>query len=341
MRRFFVFAAAVGLSLLSGCAVTRDPQIAASVQQVEEVALRCHIDTLCALGPRPGGYAEPTEKTLLYLEAELRKHGYEPRRESFATYVRHYQRNVDEKGAVTFSMTMKSGLQHNLITEKSGTSQAQTVIEIGTHYDTVPWGPGADDNTTGVAALLEAARLLAGRETAKTVRFVFFAMEEEGLIGSREHVRQLVKDGQLPEGMLSIDSIGYTSNEPGSQKSPVSVPFLFWPPDVGNFLLVAGNWSSGWLGELFEECIDAYVPELPYYSVNRLAGWFGDATRGDHFNYWKAGIPSVALVDGMEYRNPHYHLNTDTPATLDYVFLRRNTQALVATIFEWAGKPAS
>lgn len=326
------------LALLSACAVTRNPATAFTVGEVQEATLRHHVNTLCAFGPRPAGYEEATKKTLEYLETQLRRYGYAPQRESFGCYVRHYVREVDDEGTVTFAMTMKSSVQHNLIAERAGATKDVAVIEIGAHYDTVPWGPGADDNTSGVAALLEAARLLADKPTEKKIRFVFFAMEEEGLIGSREHVKNLVSSGQLPEGILSIDMIGYTSDEPGSQKTPTSIPFLFWPPDVGNFLLVAGDWSSGWLGELFEECIGAYVPELPYYSVNRLAGWFADSTRGDHHNYWQAGIPAIALVDGMDYRNPNYHLQGDTPESLDYTFLRRNCQALVATIFEWAGR---
>ncbi|MCA8976996.1 MAG: M28 family peptidase, partial [Planctomycetes bacterium] len=113
-------------------------------------------------------------------------------------------------------------------------------------------------------------------------------------------------------------------------------PFVYWPPDVGDFVLVAGNWDSGWLGNLYEGCTATYVPDLPLYSLNRIAGWFSDSSRSDHWNYWQAGVPAVWLTDTGEYRNPGYHTSDDRPEVIDPVFLRRCTQAVLATMLEWA-----
>lgn len=291
-----------------------------------------HVEALCALGPRPGGDEKVTEQTLRYLERELRSCGYAPERRKFFAWTRVYERT--EGG---FSLTGERRFNHNLVVEKRGAARPEAVVELGAHYDTVPWSPGADDNTSGVAAALEVARAIADTPTEKTIRIVFFALEEEGKVGSREYVKQLVASGDEPEGMLSLDSIGFTNDAPGSQYSPVRIPLVFSPPTEGDFVLVAGNWSSGWLGNLLEGCIATYVPELRYYSLNRIAGWFDDSSRGDHYNYWQAGIPSIVLSDVPYHRGPHYHKSSDTPATLDPTFLWRNTKAVTATMLEWAG----
>ena len=159
----------------------------------------------------------------------------------------------------------------------------------------------------------------------------------EGLVGSRAHVAALVAQQQPPEAALVLDMVGFASNAENSQDSPVRIPLLAWVPYTGNFILDAGNWSSGWLGNLFEACIDAYTPELPYFSMNRLAGWFADSARSDHASYWAAGIDAIVLNDTAEFRNANYHKATDLPATLDAVFLRRNAQAVLATMLHWAG----
>jgi len=333
-----------GLTLLllascTGCTLPVDPEIADRVAQVNETELMRHVEALCRIGPRPAGYDRQTEQTLAYLEGELRRWGYQPVREPFGAYVPQVQRRVAEDGEVTFVLgARKAAVRHNLVVVHRGTYEPERVLEVGAHYDSVFSSPGANDNASGVAAVLEIARLLASRYTARTVRLVFFAMEENGLIGSREHVRNLVKQGNLPVGILALDGIGYATDEADSQGTPIRIPLLFSPPTTGNFTLVAGNFSSGWLGARFESCIEAYVPDLPYYSLNRLAGWFKDADRGDHYSYWKAGIPAVAIVDGMEYRNPNYHRPSDRPATLNRTFLHQNTQAVLATVLQWAGR---
>jgi hypothetical protein len=155
------------LVVLAGCALSPDPRVVAATAEVQRFELERHVATLCALGPRPAGYAEATERTLLYLESELGKWGYRLAREPFGSYVRHWHRRVDDEGRVSFAMTMQAGVQHNLIAEKLGTTDPAEVVEVGAHYDTVPFGPGADDNASGVAAMLEVARVLAKQATAK------------------------------------------------------------------------------------------------------------------------------------------------------------------------------
>jgi Zn-dependent M28 family amino/carboxypeptidase len=225
---------------------------------------------------------------------------------------------------------------HNLLAERHG-SEGAPVLEVGAHYDSVPFGPGADDNGSGVAALLEVARALAAAAPRRTVRLCLFAMEEEGLVGSAAHVRALQAAGERIAGAIVLDMIGFATSAPGSQQTPLRVPLLFDPPTQGDFLVVAGNFASGWLGSRYEACAAAYVPGARWYSVNRLAGWFADAMRSDHASYWHAGLDAILLTDTAEMRNANYHQPSDTPSTIDYAFLRANTQALAATVLHWAG----
>ncbi|MCA8947890.1 MAG: M20/M25/M40 family metallo-hydrolase [Planctomycetes bacterium] len=306
------------------------PVVAAAVAAVDPNRIMAHVEALCADGPRPGDDPVATERTLVYLENELRSYGYEPVRKPFGAWMM-----VTEKVEGGYRGHSEQVVAENLIAVHRGVDHPEQIVELGTHYDTVPWSPGADDNTSGVAAALECARAIAAVKTGKTIRIVFFALEENGKLGSREYVKQLAEDDR-PEGMLSMDAIGFTNKAEGSQESPVRIPFFFWPPTVGDFLVIAGNWSSTWLASLHEGCIAMYVPELPYFSVKRIAHWFDDSSRGDHYEYWQAGIPSVALVDMPYSRGPHYHAATDTPDTLDPEFLWRNTQAITATMLEWA-----
>jgi hypothetical protein len=225
----------------------------------------------------------------------------------------------------------------NLYAERRGERFPDRIVELGAHYDTVPYSPGADDNGSGVAALLETARLVATAEPAKTIRFCFYGAEENGLLGSAHHVEQIEADaGRTVEGLLNLDGVGLARHEPGSQQFPEDIPWFLDPPDTGDFITVVGNWSSGWIGNLFEDCVDCYVPELPYYSANRIGGWMADSERSDHANYWQADYDAVFLSDTTEFRAGYYHLPSDTPDTLDLPFLTQVTQATLATMLTWA-----
>ncbi|HLQ37143.1 MAG TPA: M20/M25/M40 family metallo-hydrolase [Planctomycetota bacterium] len=336
-RALWVAAAVVGTPLLySYCqSVPPRPEVAALLATIERQRLVASVHDLAAPGPRPESDRRRTAATLDWLEAQLREFGLVPTRETYQGPTRVLQRPPDSQQWV---MTEQQGLPHcNLIAERHGSSEAATVLEVGAHYDSMPWAPGADDNGSGVAALLEVGRLLAKVTPRRSVRLLFFAQEEEGLLGSRAHVKLLRERGERITGMIALDMLGFTAHAAGSQRTPLRVPLLFSPPDRGEFLVDAGNFASGWLGNLYEACADAYVPAARYYSVNRLAGWFADAMRSDHAPYWEAGIPGLLLTDTAEMRNPNYHQQTDTPDTVDFEFLLANTRALAATVLHWAG----
>ncbi|MCA8949525.1 MAG: M20/M25/M40 family metallo-hydrolase, partial [Planctomycetes bacterium] len=204
------------IALLAAACASPDPMIAARVAEVDQARLMRHVESLCALGPRPESHTQTTAATLAYLEQELRSYGLEVRRHTFSATMRTWTRKRADDGSYSFVLGARPGVHHNLIAEKRGARA--TAVELGAHYDTVVFGPGADDNTSGVALALEVARLVAAVPTGKTIRIVFFAMEEEGKVGSREYVEQLARDGDLPEGAIVVDGIGCASDEPGSQR---------------------------------------------------------------------------------------------------------------------------
>lgn len=210
----------------------------------------------------------------------------------------------------------------NIIAERRGAEQPDRVVVVGAHYDTVIGSPGADDNASGVAVLLEVARLLAETRFRKTVRFVAFTLEEPPFfrsrhMGSRIYTRLLKERGDQIEAMLCLESVGYYSQESGSQSFPFPVFWLRWRyPTTGNFITIVSNDDSQPLQTQIREALTAHM-DLP---VETYAGpwWVLGVDWSDHGSFWNEGYPAIMLTDTALFRNPHYHRPTDLPDTLDY-----------------------
>lgn len=210
----------------------------------------------------------------------------------------------------------------NILAERRGTERPDQVIVIGAHYDTVVGSPGADDNASGVAVLLELARLHAKTRFRKTVRFVAFTLEEppffrSPLMGSRVYARSLKQRGEEVEAMLCLESVGYYSHKPGSQSFPWLVFWLRWRyPTSGNFLTIVSNADSQ---PLQTQVRDALITRMDL-PIETYTGpwWVPGVDWSDHGSFWKEGYPAVMLTDTALFRNPHYHRSTDLPDTLDY-----------------------
>ncbi|WP_437633686.1 M20/M25/M40 family metallo-hydrolase [Sorangium sp. So ce854] len=220
----------------------------------------------------------------------------------------------------------------NVVAIPRGPSDRPMIL-VGAHYDSVPDTPGADDNASGIAAMLACARALARLEPAPPVGFVAWNGEEDGLLGSVEFVARHRAQGGAPIAAAHVlEMVGYASREPGSQRMPVPVPGA---PDVGDFIGLLTNQRSNHLVELAAKQAEAMVPELPVVGLKvylGLEGWLPVLHRSDHAPFWKAGIPAMLWTDTAEFRNPNYHRPTDTPETLDYSFMRRVTQLVIATV---------
>ena len=207
------------------------------------------------------------------------------------------------------------------------------VIVVGAHYDSVVGCPGADDNASGVAALLELARLLAGTTLQRTVRFVAFATEEAPFfdgdeMGRNLYARRAHAQGERIEAMLSLETLGYYTDTPGSQRYPF--PFSLFYPDTGNFIGFVGNLSSR---PLVRQAVGAFRAStaFPSEGVAAPSGMEG-VHWSDHWSFWEAGYPAIMVTDTAPFRYPHYHDATDTPEQLDYTGLARVTGGLAEVL---------
>lgn len=211
----------------------------------------------------------------------------------------------------------------NLWVDFPGETRPEEVLVIGAHFDAVPNSPGADDNGTGTAALVELARVLRDRPTERTIRLIFFNLEEVGLIGSARYVSQIAipaqRDGKEKYvGMVSLEMLGYFSDEPGSQKTPMPrIEGVFEPSDVGDFIAIATVSRFQQFSGRFAEEMEAAEPRMEVFRFDFLPVPLPDILRSDHAPFMAAGIPAFMLTDTANFRNPHYHQPTDTIDTID------------------------
>ena len=202
-------------------------------------------------------------------------------------------------------------------------------ILIGAHYDSIKGTPGADDNASGVSALIAAARAIGRQEE---VCYVAFDGEECGFVGSKALVAGLGR--HRPEQVHVLEMVGYASREPGSQRNPIPV---IKAPTVGDFLGLVGTFGSRRLLDHVMAAADCHaVPVqalfLPDMPLEIIEGISHHLLRSDHAPFWREGIPALMWTDTSEFRNPHYHLLTDLPETLDYEFLAGVTGLLVHAV---------
>lgn len=211
----------------------------------------------------------------------------------------------------------------NLIAETPGSRRPQEVILLGAHYDTVPETPGADDNASAVAVLLEVARLLKDHIGKRTVRYVAFACEEPPyyhveLMGSQHHAREARLRDEKIVGMLCLEMVGYFRDDDGSQLVPDKIPKWIRGvfPKRGNFLAAVGNLRSWQLVYHFRRGFKRGT-KMPLFSI-ALPEVIREIRMSDNSSFWDQGYPALMLTDTSFLRNPHYHQPTDTPDTLNY-----------------------
>lgn len=290
------------------------PIIAARLSEVEEERIRDHVSRITQFGPRCDERPDAVHNTIAYLTSCLQASGYSVLTESYG-----------------------ANLQVNVLAEAVGLVDPSRILEFAAHYDTVPNSPGADDNASGIAGLLELARVLARASIARTIRFCFFAMEEVDKGGSRAHVEALAaRPHESVAGTVVYEMIGFRTDAPKSQGTPFRFPFVLWPPTTGDFIALVSNSKSRSIATLFARATRCYVPALRIYVLKRLGGYLGDAVRSDHVSYWRAGRKGIMVTDTANFRNPNYHQSSDTAETLDYRFITQIVQASVAMALEWA-----
>jgi Zn-dependent M28 family amino/carboxypeptidase len=216
---------------------------------------------------------------------------------------------------------------------RPGRQAPNEIVVIGAHYDSVSGSPGANDNGSGVAALLELARLFAARDVGRSVRFVAFVNEEPpffrtGDMGSEQYARAARLKGEDIRAMLALETIGYYDDAPGSQHYPPFFSLFF--PDRGNFIGMVSNFGSR---ALLKRAVAAFraASNFPLESVATF-GWVPGVDWSDHASFWNEGYPAIMITDTALYRYPYYHSVQDTPDKVDYARLARVTEALAAVV---------
>lgn len=278
--------------------------------------LRLHV-TEIAGNPRNTAHPEALEEAAKLIEARLRAIGYVPQEQRFRV-------EGEEVRNIEAVLGPIAGMDPDRVRS----------LVVGAHYDSAGPSPGANDNGSGVAALLEIARLLKDHRPKHTrLRYAFFVNEEPPYfqtenMGSLVYARALIASGEKLKGMISLETLGYFSDKRGSQKYP---PFLSLAlPDTGNFMAVVGTLSNrSFVAEIMWRFRDtAAFPSVGGVAPVILPGidW------SDHWSFGQVGVPSAMITDTALFRYPYYHTLDDTPEKLDYDRMARITAGMARVI---------
>ncbi|MFQ5936045.1 MAG: M20/M25/M40 family metallo-hydrolase [Acidiferrobacterales bacterium] len=285
--------------------------VMADAVDVERV--RTHVHTLAGeIGERNLFHPQALERAADYVEQVWRAQGFAVASHEYA---------VEGKTVVNLEVT------------REGTEPSAGILIVGAHYDSVFGSPGANDNGSGVAAMLEIAHHIAHLQPARTIRFVAFVNEEPPFfktpsMGSRVYTKMALSRGDKIHAMLCLETIGYYSDAPGSQHYPPL--FNFFYPDAGNFVGAVSNFGSR---SLLKQVVTAFrsASDFPLEYISTFS-FIPGVDWSDHWSFWREGIPAVMITDTALYRYPHYHMPTDTPDKVDYTRLARVIEALLAVI---------
>jgi len=282
-------------------------------------SLRAHVEYLAErIGRRNLEVSGSLELTVNYISRELREAGYEVRLLPFE---------------------MNSLEVCNIEAEQRGNAIHDEIVVIGAHYDTANGTKGANDNASGVAAALEIAKALRDDNTGRTIKFVFFVNEEPpyfqtGVMGSYVYAMGLREQEANVVAMLSLETLGYYSDTPGSQTYPFPMSLLY--PDTGDFIAFVGNVGSR---SLVRKSIKAFRQSVDFPSEGAaVPGFLPGVGWSDHWGFWRNGYPGIMVTDTAPYRYSHYHTYEDTPEKLDYVRMARVVMGLEGAVRRLASR---
>jgi Zn-dependent M28 family amino/carboxypeptidase len=278
---------------------------------------RC-VSEISAFGPRDVTHPANLSAAARWIEGELTKRGYSVAYQDY------------EVGGIR---------SRNLEVELRGRSRPQEIVIVGAHYDSVPESPGADDNGSGVAAVIALAGAFAGSAPERTLRFVTFVNEEPphfltDEMGSLVYARRSASRRENIRAMLSIESIGYYSEEEGTQSYPQPLG-LFYPPRA-DFIAFVSNLGSR---RLLNRALRSFRARA---TIPSEGGALPELVPGigwsDQWSFWQHGWPAIMITDTALYRNPNYHTASDTPDTLDYDRFTRVVIGLEDVVRDLANK---
>ena len=287
-----------------------------STRTIDPARLEAHVRKLSVeLAPRDVGHLDNLDRTATYIAEQLRQTGAPVAEQPYRVEGNSYRNVIARYGPDTSER-----------------------IVVGAHYDAAGALPGADDNASGVAGLLELARLLGSQPPSMRVELVAFSTEEPPYfrttgMGSSVHAKSLRADNVKVRAMLSLEMIGYFSDEKGSQQFPVGLLGALYP-STGNFIAVVGRVSDGLLVRQVKSAMSSAAP-LPVHSIN-APSFIPGVDFSDQLNYWHAGYGAVMITDTAFYRNRNYHTARDTAEKLDYKRMAMVVEGVHAAVTELA-----
>lgn len=294
-------------------------------------ALLSHLNHLAlGIGERNLSNRGSLEASARYIEEIFAQTGLKPQRQQYIFQGTNFA-NVE---------ILVSGSGTGNRSESQATEEAQETIVIGAHYDTVPGSPGANDNGTGVAAVLALADILKDSKPKRNIRLVAFANEESPYfagdgMGSLNYARACKGRGEKIVAMYSLETMGYFSKEPGSQKYPPGVSGF---PNTGDFIAFVANIKSK---DLLEQTKGLFQKQsnFPFQTIAAPESTPG-VSLSDHMCFWQLEYPAIMVTDTAPFRYPYYHLAEDTPDKIDHDMFTELVNNLGKTFAALAGSRA-
>jgi hypothetical protein len=253
------------------------------------------------------------EQAAQYIEREFQKIGWDVKEDTFEWEGRSYK---------------------NIVAEKKGMTSPHRVFILGAHYDTVPGSPGADDNASAIAVLLEVARNIQTAPLDGTVRLIAFSLEEYNFVGSTHYVEKFQRGEEEILGMISLEMVGFTG--PRQDYPPYLNPKYY--PNVGDFIAIIGNERSKELLEKVCRSFKTNIRQLPleFLIVPGNGEGMEEVRLSDHSTFWDHGFPALLVTDTSFLRNPNYHLPSDSMETLDFEFMQNVAVGIYYSVIELA-----
>ncbi len=246
----------------------------------------------------------------------------------------YIQQQFELMGYIPTSRTFGDEQFRNIEVDLYGREKRNEIIVLGAHYDTTWLTPGADDNASGIAGLLEIARSLKDQRFPKTIRFIAFANEEvpsyrRAEMGSMFSAKRSYTRSELIVGMIALEMIGYYSDQPGSQRYPDLLQQFY--PEQGNFIAFISNLVSR---DFQLNVISHFRAQSVFPSEGLIAPeWLERSIRrSDHASYWYYDFPAIMVTDTANFRNPNYHRSSDSQETLDYDSMSRVVSGLTVVL---------
>ena len=293
--------------LLIGDERTSGKKIMIFIENLKRHVENIHFDR------NPYDHYQELEQAAQYIEREFQKIGWEVKEDTFQWEGKSYK---------------------NIVAEKKGMTSPHRVFILGAHYDTVPGSPGADDNASAIAVLLEVARNIQTAPLDGTVRLIAFSLEEYNFIGSTHYVESLKEGEEEILGMISLEMVGFTGSR--QDYPPYLNPKYY--PNVGDFIAIIGNERSKELLEKVCRSFKTNIRQLPleFLIVPGNGEGMEEVRLSDHSAFWDHGFPALLITDTSFLRNPNYHLPSDRMETLDFEFMRKVAIGVYYSIIELA-----